>query len=291
MGNDDRPRFHAYDETIKNLQLKDGRGLASVVIPEILEAEEVTMNLQELVMTGVMQPDYLAKVKLHGERFLLHLEFETNYRGNRKMQRRMLRYYAHLCWHKNLPIVQAVVILKEPPVKKIAQGMTSMVLGQAVLRHRYQVVKLYAMDKYEVLSKKIAALYPLRVFMHHAPETDEEHFQECLEVAEATDDADYYFLTVECGRKLFGEETLKKIVKEAVYMESALYQRPYDAGRSKGKLEGKSELVLKLLAKKFGCLPPEIREKLGEAKPYQLDLIAEGIFDFRDLDEVLRCLA
>jgi len=38
-----------------------------------------------------MKPDYLAKVKLHGERFVLHLEIETNYRGNRKMQRRMLR--------------------------------------------------------------------------------------------------------------------------------------------------------------------------------------------------------
>jgi hypothetical protein len=48
--------------------------------------------------------------------------------------------------------------------------------------------------------------------------------------------------------------------------------------------------VLKQLARKFGSLPPEIRQKIAAAEPHQLDLIAEGIFDFRDLDDVLRCL-
>jgi hypothetical protein len=80
---------------------------------------------------------------------------------------------------------------------------------------------------------------------------------------------------------------LEKVVKEAIYVASALYQHPYE----KGKLEGKSELVLKQLAKKFGFLPPEIRQKIAAAEPHQRELIAEGIFDFRDLGDVLRCLA
>jgi predicted transposase YdaD len=92
---------------------------------------------------------------------------------------------------------------------------------------------------------------------------------------------------------------------------STLYQHPYEKGRLEGQLqgelrgqlqgqlqgrllglvEGKSELVLKQLARKFGSLPPEIRQKIAAAEPHQLDLIAEGIFDFRDLGDVLRCLA
>jgi hypothetical protein len=80
---------------------------------------------------------------------------------------------------------------------------------------------------------------------------------------------------------------------------SVLHQHPYEKGKLEGQLqgqlrglvEGKSELVLKLLARKFGSLPPEIRQKIAGAKPHQLDLIAEGIFDFRDLGDVLRCLA
>jgi hypothetical protein len=213
MGNQGQPRAQAYDEAIKNLQLKDGRALASLVIPELLEAEELVLQPQEWSMADLVKPDYVAMVKLHGERFLLHLEFETNYRDDREMQRRMLRYYTHLCWHKDLPIVQAVVILKEPPVKEIAQGMTSMALGQAVLRHQYRVVRLYALDKYEVLARRITALYPLRVFMRHGAESPVEHITECLKVAEATNDADYYFLTVECSRKLLGVDTLEKIMK------------------------------------------------------------------------------
>ena len=287
---EDRPRHQAYDETIKNLQLKDCRGLASLVLPDINEAEDVILNLHELSMADMKKPDYLAKIKLHGEHFLLHLEFETNYRSNKEMQRRMLRYYASLYWHEDLPIMQAVIILKEPAVKLVSHGTISAVLGQDVLKHHYRIVKLYTMDKYEVLKKQITALYPLRVFMRHRNEPPIDHIRECLEVAETTADPDYYFLTVECGRKLFGVEILEKIVKEAIYMASALYKQPYEAGKLEGKLEGKTELVIKQLSKKFGLLPPDIRQKIDTAEQYQLDLIAESIFDFNTIDDVLRYL-
>jgi len=85
-------------------------------------------------------------------------------------------------------------------------------------------------------------------------------------------------------------EILEKIVKEAIYMASALYKHPYEAGKLEGKLEGKTELVIKQLSKKFGLLPPDIRQKIGKAEQYQLDLIAESIFDFKSIDDVLRYL-
>ncbi|HSV30395.1 MAG TPA: hypothetical protein VLH40_00005, partial [Atribacteraceae bacterium] len=245
-----QPRHQAYDETIKNLQVKDCRGLASIVLPDIFEAEDVILNLHELSMADMKKPDYLAKIKLHGEHFLLHLEFEANYRSNKEMQRRMLRYYSSLYWNEDLPILQAVIILKEPAVKVVSQGFASAVLGQDVLKHHYRIVKLYDMDKYEILKKQITALYPLRVFMQHRNEPPVDHIRECLEVAETTDDPDFYFLTVECGRKLFGIELLEKIVKEAIYMASTLYKHPYEAGRIEGRIEGKTELVIKQLSKK-----------------------------------------
>ncbi|MBS3946934.1 MAG: DUF4351 domain-containing protein [Dethiobacter sp.] len=73
-------------------------------------------------------------------------------------------------------------------------------------------------------------------------------------------------------------------------MESALYKHPYEAGKIEGKIEGKTELVIKQLSKKFGLLPPDIRHKISKAEQYQLDLIAEGIFDFKSIDDVLRYL-
>jgi hypothetical protein len=287
---ENQPRYQAYDETIKYLQAKDCRGLASIVLPDIFEAEDVVLNLYELSMADMKKPDYLAKIKLHGEHFLLHLEFEANYRSNKEMQRRMLRYYSSLYWHEDLPVMQALVLLKEPAIKHISNGTASRILGEEVLKHHYRVISLYNMDKYDMLENKVKALYPLRIFMQHRNEPAIDHIRECLEVAETTDDPDYYFLTVECGRKLFSVEILEKIVKETIYMASALYKHPYEAGKIEGKIEGKTELIVKMLAKRFGLLPPEIRQKISRAEQYQLDLIAEGILDFKSIDDVLRYL-
>jgi predicted transposase YdaD len=309
-----KSRHQAYDETIKNIQIKDFKGLASIVLSEIDEAEEIVLNTYELPMTDMKKPDYVAKIKLHGEYFLLHMEFESSFRSNIDMQRRMLRYYSNLCWNEELPILQAVVLLKESGVKNISNGLNSSIFGKEVLKHHYEVIKLYEMDKYEILKSKATALYPLRVFMKHRGESPIEHLKECFAAAETINDPDFYFLTVQCGGRLYGEEMLKIIVKEAIYMASALYLNPYEKGKmegkiegklegksegklegklegkTEGKLEGKTDLILRQLFKKFGIVPLDIKDKIGEAEQYQLDLIAEGIFDFQSIDDTRKYL-
>lgn len=291
---EEKSRYQAYDETIKNLEQKDFKGLASLAIPDIDEADDVSLSMYELSMADMKKPDYVVKMKLHGEHFILHMEFESAYKSNKEMQRRMLRYYSHLYWNEDIPIKQVLVLMKAPGIKNITNGIESTVLGDSVIKHSYLIIKLYNMDKYEVLRKQIKALYPLRIFMKHEGEPSEEHIKECLDVAEQVNDPDYYFLTVECGRKLFGTEILEKIIKEAIYMASALYKTPYEAGKTEGKIEGKvegkSEILVKLLTKKFGVLPIDILSKISKADAYYLDLIAEGVLDFQSLDDVLKYL-
>jgi hypothetical protein len=291
---EEKTRYQAYDETIKNLEQKDCKGLASLAIPNIDEADDVLLSMYELSMADMKKPDYLAKIKLHGEYFILHMEFESAYKSNNEMQRRMLRYYSNLYWNEDIPIKQVLVLMKEPKISNITNGVKSVVMGENVIEHFYSVVKLYKMDKYEVLEKQITSLYPLRVFMEHKGESSEEHIRECLDVAEQVNDPDYYFLTVECSRKLFGAEILEKIVKEAIYMASALYKTPYEAGKTEGKIEGKiegkAEILVKQLTKKFGILPTDIRNKISKADVYYLDLIAESVFDLQSLDDALKYL-
>ena len=291
---EEKPRYQAYDETIKNLEQKDCKGLASLAIPDIDEADDVVLSVYELAMADMKKPDYLAKIKLHGEYFILHMEFESAYNGNKEMQRRMLRYYSNLFWNEDIPIKQVLVLMKEPKIKNISNGVKSTVMGDNVIEHFYSVIKLYDIDKYDVLTKKITALYPLRVFMKHEGESNEEHIRECLDITEQIDDPDYYFLAVECGRKLFGTEILEKIVKEAIYMASALYKTPYEAGKTEGKIEGKiegkAEILIRQLTKKFGILPINVINKISKADAYYLDLIAESVFDLHTLDDALKYL-
>jgi len=123
------------------------------------------------------------------------------------MQRRMLRYFLNLYRNEeDLPIMQALVFLKEPGVKRISSGTENYVFGEEVLKHRYKVIKLYEMDKYDILKSNVKALFPMRVFMKHKDEPPIEHLKECLDIAETIGDPDFYFMPVECGTKLYGRE-------------------------------------------------------------------------------------
>jgi len=289
-----KQRSQVYDDTIKNLQIKDCKGLASIAIPDIDEAEDIFLETHELPMTDMKKPDYLARIKLRGEYFVLHMEFESSFSSNIDMQRRMLRYFLNLYWNENLPIMQALVLLKEPGIKNVSSGTENYVFGKEVLKHRYEVIKLYEMDKHDILKRNVKALFPMRVFMKHKNESPIEHLKECLDVAEKIGDPDFYFMTVNCGTKLYGREILENIFKEAIYMSSTFFINPYELGEKKGeikgKLEGKTDILIKQLSRRFGLLSVELRKKISEADQYQLDLIAESIFDFKSADDTLKYL-
>jgi hypothetical protein len=298
----DNPRNQAYDETIKNLELKDCKTLASLAIPEIEEAEELDLKFAELSMADMNKADYIAKVNLKNEKFILHMEFESNFKSNSEMIKRMLRYYIYIHWNEDLPIYQVLVILKKPETKNISTGFESSVQNEFIMKYRYKVVKVYELNKYDFIKKDKEVLFPLRIFMKHENESDEEHLAECLRLAENLEDKDFYYLTVECIRKLYSNdkfEKVNKMIKEEIYMSSALFKDPYEYGMEKGIEKGikegvKQELVKnvsKLLTKKFGILPSEIRMKIENSEVYNLEIIMDEILSLEKLDDVLKFLA
>ena len=81
-------------------------------------------------------------------------------------------------------------------------------------------------------------------------------------------------------------------------MSSTFFINPYELGEKKGEikgklegiLEGKTDILIKQLSRRFCPLPVELRKKISEADQYQLDLIAESIFDFKSADDTLKYL-
>lgn len=282
-------RKHVFDETIKTLEQKDFKGLASLGIENIDDAKEIQLKFSELPMTDMREADYIAKVNMKDEEFILHMEFETNYKTNKEMSKRMLRYYTYINWYEDLPIYQVLVILKKPSVSNITNGIESTILGESILKYKYKVIKAYELNKYEILRQEKTVLYPLRVFMKHKNESDLEHIAECLKVVEDLEDKDYYYLTVELSKRLYKEEILDKYVKEDIYMASALYKAPYDRAKEEER-ERLARIVLKLLTKKFGIIPVEIRGKLEKLEACNLEIITEEILDINSLDDVKKYL-
>jgi hypothetical protein len=213
MTYDTRPQ--TYDETIRILEKKDHRGIAEFILPCVKEAKEITIETTNLSIPDMREADFLTKVSMDTEVFILHIEFEAAYSSNVHMQKRMLRYYTYLKWHTDFPIYQVLAVLKKPEkVKHIIGCFQSTVQGLDVMQYQYKVIKLYEIDKYEVLKEKKVVLYPLRVFIDHPNETEEAHIEECLGVVEHLDDKDYYFLTLQCLKKLYEKSEYQQFVKE-----------------------------------------------------------------------------
>ncbi|MDU1442504.1 MAG: DUF4351 domain-containing protein [Clostridium cochlearium] len=289
MSYETRPQ--TYDETIKILEKKDYRGIVEFILPSVKDAEEVSLEHTQLSVPDMREMDFLTRVNMNSESFILHIEFETAYKSNTEMMKRMLRYYTYIKWHNDLPIYQVLVVLKKPEnVKNVQGSFESTVQDLDILKYNYKVIKAYEIDKSEILKEGKVVLYPLRVFMKHDEIDEEKHIEECLEEVEKLEDKDYYFLTVECIKKLYKESKYEKYVKEEILMQSSLYREPYEKGIKEGELKGrreeKIETTIRLLTKKFGTMPEEVKEAISKLDLVTLELMIDEIFEYKSLDDI-----
>ncbi len=61
-------------------------------------------------------------------------------------------------------------------------------------------------------------------------------------------------------------------------------------GRLEGQTEERSNLVLRLLSRKFTFLDPELRERISQLSPEQLLSLSEALLDFTSLDDLVQWL-
>ena len=70
-------------------------------------------------------------------------------------------------------------------------------------------------------------------------------------------------------------------------MQSALFKEPYE----KGLGEGKSITLIRLLTKKFGVLPTDLKKKIEQTEMVKIDLMIDEVLDYKSLDEVIATLS
>jgi len=86
-------------------------------------------------------------------------------------------------------------------------------------------------------------------------------------------------------------EAVKAIMNSLGYeYQSDFARRYYGQGKAEGRTEGRTELILKLLALRFGPLPDAIQTRVRSAQDAQLDAIAERLLTTRTLEEALGSL-
>lgn len=62
-------------------------------------------------------------------------------------------------------------------------------------------------------------------------------------------------------------------------------------GRAEGRVQGKTETLIKLLIKKFGFLSEEYKNKIGKLSNETIDIILMEIFDIKSINELDKYLS
>jgi predicted transposase YdaD len=64
----------------------------------------------------------------------------------------------------------------------------------------------------------------------------------------------------------------------------------YERGIAEGKQEGEQNLVIRLLQKRVGSLPEEIRKKIQTLSLNQLESLGEALLDFTAIEDLFNWL-
>lgn len=229
----------------------------------------------------------------------IHFEFQTT--NNKQDLARFLAYDAVLHYKENRPVNTIVVYSSS-----IKNAKTSIDIGSI----KYSVQAFY-MDKingdeqYEHLKNKIKqgevltrqdllALVFLPIM--HSEKDKNERIIESIKLAKEIKDKENQMnslaLLYAFAEKFIDDKNIER-VKE-VFRMTELGKLLKEEGIEEGIKEGRKQELLrtstKLLTKKFGVLPDEIKEKLEKADITVLEIIVDDILDFNKLEEVNKYL-
>jgi predicted transposase YdaD len=68
------------------------------------------------------------------------------------------------------------------------------------------------------------------------------------------------------------------------------YERGIAEGKQEGKQEGEQNLVVRLLQKRVGNLPEEVRKKIQTLSLNQLESLGEALLDFTAIEDLFNWL-
>jgi len=240
--------------------------------------------------------DMVVKVRLKtgSEKFvLIHVEFEAK-RPNRNFARRMYRYYCQLFLRYDAEIVPIVVFTDDAKWKKtFANNFELSVAGTTFVRFEFHWVKLSSLNYRSFLGSPNPLAYALMAKMDYNLKEQVRMKADFLRLilGSAVDPARRSLLVefVETYVPLTGGELAEfehLIHTEQQYMEIEQMVTVYE---QRGIEQGKRNMLLQLLRKKFGELPEELEITVGKIDlPEILDQLSLSVLDLQSLKEFLK---
>lgn len=239
-----------------------------------------------------IRADYVTFLQLQGR--ILHLEFQTTLESTPPLPLRMLDYWVRLYRLYRLPITQVVVLLLPP--KDDSEIATAFTVEST--RHEYRVIRIWEENPEPFLQD--SALLPLApLTATNQPQLLLEQIVQRVDQLETTQRQEISAYTQILAGLKFKKDLIKRLFREGMMRESVIYQeileegeqRGEQRGRQEGRQEGERSLVLRLLTRKLGELPPQIREQVEILSLSELENLGEALLDFTSLLDLEAWLA
>jgi predicted transposase/invertase (TIGR01784 family) len=220
---------------------------------------------------------------------ILHLEFQTRWISEPPINFRMLDYWVRLYRLYRMPVTQVVILLLPPG--EDTEIETTFEFEQT--RHQYRVVKIWEEDPSLFLTD--SALLPFATLT--AQPTEELLMQVAREVGKMEPAAQRQemasYVQVMAGLR-FNKTLIKRLFREDIMKESVIYQEIFETGEQQGEqraLQREKALILRLISRKVGEVPQDLRSSVELLSIDKLELLGEALLDFNSLQDLQNWLA
>jgi hypothetical protein len=235
--------------------------------------------------------DLVVKTKFRGQAafFLIHVENQSHAESG--FAKRMFRYFARLHERHDLPIYPVALLSYDAPRRAEPESYRVEFPGKRVLDFSFTVIQLNRLNWRDFVRSNNPVASALMARMSIAPEDRPRVKVECLRLL-ATLRLDHAKMQMIAGfvdaylrlnpdeEQLFRTEVevLTPDDKETVMQLTTSWER-------NGMHRGKTELIVRLLRRRFGELPAALEARIDALADERLGEMAEALLDFTSLSD------
>jgi predicted transposase YdaD len=246
----------------------------------------VTVLKTELSIEPI-RADYVTFLQLQGR--ILHLEFQTKLESTPPLPLRMLDYWVRLYRLYRLPVTQVVVLLLPSAPETVIETAFTV----ETTYHEYRVIPMWEQNPEPFLNDP--ALLPL------APLTATTQPQALLQRVvgkvnqlEPRQRPEISAYTQMLAGLKYKKDLIRQLFREGMMRESVIFQEILAEGELLGEQRGRQEgrkaegqlLVLRLLTRRVGELPQEVRSRIETLSLEQLENLGEALLDFQAIADL-----
>jgi predicted transposase YdaD len=244
--------------------------------------------------------DLLVKARFRGfgeGYFLIHVESQAQAKPG--FGRRFFHYFALLDMKFDLPVFPVVLFSYDRPLRPEPDRYQVDFPRQRVLDFSFRVIQLNRLNWRDFLRNPNPVASALMTKMQIAPEDRPRVKLECLRMlatlkldkARATLISTFMdtYLKLTAAESVVYNRELEAIEPKEREVVMQLTNEWIEAGkvegRQEGHLEGRRELVIRLLRRRLGNVPPELVDRIRQLSDSQVDEFGEALLDFQNVSD------